>query len=474
MSSTKPYPYQQEGVDQIAKWGYVALLADEMGLGKSPQALWAALRANEWPVIVVCPASLKWQWEREVAKHLGMSALVLETRRPPWRKLPPSRFYVVNYEILAAWLPLLRKLNAKMVVFDECHYITNRSAKRTKAARKLAKRIPHRIALSGTPLTNRPSELWSVLNILRPDLYPSFFSYAMDYCNPQKIYGRWEYKGARNLDKLHAELREHLMIRRLKKDVLKDLPPKQRSVISLSVKNRKEYDHAMSDFRGWLRKNGKRMKKSRRLKTEALVKMTMLKRLAGKIKAEAVVEWVDNFLQENEGKLLIFGIHRDVLKPLYARYKDQAVLVDGSVVGRKRQEKFDLFNGDRKTRLCIGNIHAAGVGWSAKGKKLPINTVVFIELDWKPATMIQAEDRCYGLGRGVEGVGTNVFYLVTRNTIEEKILALNEAKQGVSDQILDGRDEGETTLDIHSQLQAEILKESNNARGRSTHSVLKA
>src|SRR5262245_32135851 len=97
--ATKPYKYQRKGVRRIVRWGGIALLADEMGLGKTPQALWAQRELNEWPVIVVCPASDKWRWEREIATHLNMTALVLEGRRPPprWRRLPPSRFYIINY-----------------------------------------------------------------------------------------------------------------------------------------------------------------------------------------------------------------------------------------------------------------------------------------------------------------------------------------------------------------------------------------
>ncbi len=170
---TKLYPYQKRGVLRIERFGGRVLLSDAMGLGKTIQALtWLKRfrkRRKTLPAIVVCPASLKWNWEIETLKHIGVQADILEGVNPPKRFRPQSKLIILNYDILKAWLPVLKSWDPQTVVLDECHYAQNRSTQRSKAARNLCESVPYVLALSGTPLTNRPAELWSVLNLIRPN-----------------------------------------------------------------------------------------------------------------------------------------------------------------------------------------------------------------------------------------------------------------------------------------------------------------
>ena len=174
--TTKILPYQIRGIKKIEHFKGRALLADEMQLGKTREALvYIKRHKKKRPVIVICPSISKWVWEHQAREYINVRAIVLEGTKPPKRKLlkNPS-FLIINYDILSPWKEYLINLKPKILVIDECHYTKNRSAIRTKQVRMIAKNVPHIIAISGTPLVNRPSELWPILNLLRPDIFKGF------------------------------------------------------------------------------------------------------------------------------------------------------------------------------------------------------------------------------------------------------------------------------------------------------------
>jgi SWI/SNF-related matrix-associated actin-dependent regulator 1 of chromatin subfamily A len=436
---TQLYPYQKEGVRRIEAFGGRALLADEMGLGKSLQSLWYARETDAFPCVVVCPAYLKWNWEEEARKHLNMRAEVLEGTRPPRREgFKLSRpLVVINYDILRPWLKYLRAMKPKLVILDEGHYLISRSSIRTRACVRLCKGIPSVLALSATPITIRPAGLWPVLNILRPQKFPNFYSWGHKFCGAKKNPWGWEFNGATRLKLLHKILTENVMIRRRKEDVLKDLPPLRRIVVPLAIEKKKEYDFAYNDFRSWLRENFKGGVFGRAMKAEGMNRTGHLKRLVAELKFKSVCCWVDDFLEESEGKLILYCVHKSrVAHPLFEKYKRQAVLVTGDVVGKNRQECFDRFIHDPRKRILVGNIKAAGTGWNAKG----VGDVAFTEFDWAPGSHTQAEGRTQGIGRGVEGESSTSWWLVARGTVEERIVELLQKHAAVLDKTLDGRD----------------------------------
>ena len=451
---SKPYPFQRRGVRKMERFlaDGAVLNADEMGLGKTFSSLywiWNYYQFSDGPVIVVCPAGIKWQWEDEAKRHVGVRCEVLEGMTPSRRGIRrEAPIYIIGYPTLAAWMPHLRALEPGVVIFDEIHYLKNRIAKRTIAAKMLAKKIPYRIGLSGTPLLNRPAELWSGLNILRPDLYPSFFAYAFRFCKPERRPWGMTYKGATNLPELHLELKANLMVRRKKAQVLKDLPAKQRTVIPMDIEHRKEYVYAEKDFIGWLEKSKRRRLKLAALAAEALVKRGELKRLAGRLKLKSVISWIEDWLEETDEKIILFGIHKKVLRPLYAHFQKQAVLVDGSVTGRKRQQAVNQFTHDKQIRIFVGNIHAAGVGWNGTAA----SAVAFVELDWVPGNHVQAEDRIHRIGQTLKAT---IYYLVARNTVEHDLCQILQRKQVVLDSTLDGKSQDDS-LDIFDQVDAMV------------------
>lgn len=454
MKRTKPHTYQRRGAALIEIFEGRALLADEMGLGKSLQALlWAYRNPHVRPIVIVCPATIKINWQRECSMHFGLRAEVLEGRRIPDRGLRTSQqILIINYDILEAWLPTLRSMKPQLIIVDECHYIGNRSAKRTKAVRKLCRKAPHVVFLSGTPLTNRPAELYPSINIIRPDLYPAFFPFAQRYCKPKLTPWGWDYSGADHMEELHRRLGKQMMIRRLKKDVLKDLPGKQRIVMPMEIVKRKEYEKIERDFIRWLTRISP-AKAQRAKKAQSLTQMSFLRQQAALFKMPSVYEWIDNFLASSDDKLLVFAVHKEIIRLLHERYKSQSTVVTGSVTGRHRQQAFDSFNEDTTTRLLFGNLKAAGVGWSCKSTAVG----AFVEMGWTPGAHSQGEDRIHGLGRGVSGRVSTWYYLIARDTIEERMCRIIQAKQRILEAVLDGKLD-ENDLDIFDQLMKEYKR----------------
>lgn len=231
----KLMPFQKEGVHQIESFNGRAILADEMGLGKTIQALaWVKQHDDAFPVAVACPAYLKENWAREIEKWLGVRTVVLSGRKS--HAIRKAKIYVVNYDVLQpvkfqkerkrvhnkqTWTAFLKKAGIQTIIADEAHYIKNRSALRSKAIKQLSIGVPHVLLLTGTPMENKPAELWFLLHICVPGLFPSFYNYGQRYCDPQLNWftGGVKYDGASDTKHLHKKLRKHVLIRRLKKEI---------------------------------------------------------------------------------------------------------------------------------------------------------------------------------------------------------------------------------------------------------------
>lgn len=427
-------PYQAEGVDRITKFKGRALLADDMGLGKTIQSLyWKYKYAKDETTIIVCPAHLKWNWKRECKVHFGIKAYVLSGTVPD-RVLKPGRTYIINYDILSGWIKRLIKIQPKLVIIDECQKVKNRTIKRTKETKKLARVCEYFIACSGTPIENKPAEFWSVLNMINKEEFPNFYQYAMRYCSPKRTRWGWTFDGATKTKELNNKLNKICMIRRRKTDVLKDLPDKVRITTPLEIQNYKEYEKAEKHFIIWLTKAFGKQRASSASKVEQMAQIGYLKRLAGTLKRKSLIEWIDNFLDSGE-KLIVFGIHKSVMLPLVDHYKNCCTLVNGTVIGSERQKRVDRFNRDPGCKILFGNIQAAGSGWSCTSA----SNVAFAEFEWNPSLHVQAEDRIHGVKRGIAGQTSFCHYLYARNTIEEKLLKINQNKQKAISKILDGK-----------------------------------
>jgi hypothetical protein len=429
------YPFQLEGVKFLESKNGNALIGDEMGLGKTIQVLgWLKFHPELRPAVVVVPASLKINWQREAEKWLGKDcgAVILSGTKP--NPLLLGKINIINYDILAPWLPELKKASPQVMVVDESHYIKSPKARRTKAVKELGKACAHTIFLSGTPITNRPSEFFTVLNMLSPTEFNSWIRFTQKYCGAYNNGFGWDISGATNTADLHERLNNKIMLRRLKADVLKDLPAKRRMVVPMDISNRKDYNVADADLIGWLKETFGAGKASSAAQAEALARFNYLKQLAAEGKRQMALQWIQDSLDAN-GKLVLMVVHHTMIDFLAEELRNyNPVVVDGRVSQENRQKAVDRFQNDPECRLFIGNIKAAGVGLTLTAS----SNVVFLELGWTPGEMEQAADRVHRIGQ--ESSSVNVWYLVAHNTIEEEIAEILDSKLQVLNAVLDGKE----------------------------------
>ena len=432
-----PFPFQKENIQSIEDKNGRVLLADEMGLGKTIQALiWLKIHPELRPAVIIVPANIKTVWYRKLIEwQIAPSAQIISGEKP-------LSFYqdiiIINYKILRFHLEQLKKLNPKIIVMDECHYIKNRSAQRTKATKNLVKKTPYVIAISGTPATSRPIDFFNVLNLLRPDLWKNFWQFANRYCNPKHNGFGWDYSGSSNTEELHKTLINTVMIRRLKKDVLKDLPEKRRAVIPIEIDNRKEYDFAEANLIAWIRENEGREQAEKASNAETLVEFEKLKQLAAVGKMKSCIQWIEDFLESNE-KLVVFCTHHKVIDILKEHFAIISVKLDGRNTPTEKQSAVDIFQNDPDTRLFIGNIKAAGQGITLTAA----SNTCFIELGWTPGEHNQAEDRVHRIGQRDSVIA---YYLIAENTIEDDIVDILDSKRKTLDAVLDGTQTEDTSL----------------------------
>lgn len=423
-------PFQVKGVRFLENRNGNALLGDEMGTGKTIQtAAWLKINPTARPALVVCPASLKYGWQAEIWDKARLESTVAEGITP----YPlDGDIWILNYDLTASWLPwLLREGKPVALILDECQRLVNRGTKRTRACDRLAKSARHVIGLSGTPILNRPVEFFPILHMIAPAKFPSFAAYAFSFCDPKRGWrGRgWDYSGASNLGELHARVSE-VMIRRTKREVLRELPEKTTTVLPVNIDNAKEYERAVKDFINWYAEKEGTARAKNALRAEALVKLGALKRLAAAGKIVTVAEWVKEYL-ETGNKLVLFTRHRSILEE-YLRLFPKALWIDGGVPARERFRIVEAFQSEPDRRLIFGQIKAMGEGVTLTAASVTAH----LELGWTPGEHEQAADRVLRIGQRAAKV--SAFYFLGRGTVEEKTWEIINRKRAVIGQILDG------------------------------------
>jgi SNF2 family DNA or RNA helicase len=432
------FPFQKVGVAFIEKRNGRALIADEMGLGKTIQAsAWLQLHPEKRPAIILCPASLKLNWAKELRETLSTkdNVQILQGTKP----YPiTGSIIIINYDILNSWVETLQAINPQVLIIDETHYVKNSSAIRTKATKKLAKGIPHIIALTGTPIVNRPVEGFNIFKIIEPNLFPNFWTYVHRYCGARHNGFGWDFSGATNKEELNQILTSTIMIRRRKADVLKDLPEKLYSFVPMELSNETEYRAAEEEFIQYIRFTKGKEAAEKAKKAEHLVKIEALKQLAVKGKLKQAINWIRDFI-EDESKLVIFAVHKEVIDQLMNEFKEIAVKIDGSTPTPERHKAVEAFQSDPNIKLFIGNIQAAGVGLTLTAS----SAVAFLELPWTPGELQQAEDRCHRIG---QKNAVNIYYLLAENSVEYKLARLLDRKKEVLSAVIDGKPVEEKSL----------------------------
>lgn len=453
-----PLDFQWVAPAFIEKLGNRALIADEMGLGKSIEtALWLAKNLEARPAFVFCPNSVKLNWRREIKKWLKFTGkkeanrvFVLNGRSPT--KLPRYGIFVCNYDIAAFWKEEILRINPQTVICDEVHYLKSTKAKRTIAilgpfnakrgkARFIAKNAPNVIGLSGTPLTNRPVELFPILHTLAPHIFPNYMEYVKRYCAAFPSRYGWIVNGASNIPELADLLRTYVMLRRTKSQVMADLPEKRRSLVPLPISNKADYEFAKRDVIAWLKSQDSDITGA--LKAEALVKFEKLKQLAANGKVNAALEWINDFLETGQ-KLVIAVYHKDVgVKILEGikKYNPAAIKAIGSgYTIEDRQKEIDRFQNDDSCKAVVVSIMAGKEGITLTAA----NSIATLELGWNPATHSQMEDRLHRIGQKSAVIA---YYLLAAGTVEEDIAEIIDSKRPIIQGVLgDPGEDGDTDI----------------------------
>ena len=320
---------------------------------------------------------------------------------------------------------------AEGVLVHNCHKLKNSSTIRTKAAKKLAKNVPHIIALSGTPILNRPIEIYNTLYIIDNTLFPSYRYFAQQYCNYHFNGFGWNANGSSNTEELHQKLISTVMIRRLKKDVLPELPDKIFSFVPIELNNIDEYEDAEKDFISFVREQKGLEAAKRASNAIQFSKIEGLKQLAIKGKLDECITWIEDFL-DTEDKLVVFAWHTKTIDILYEKFGKIAVKFDGKMNAIQIEQAKISFQTDLKIRLFIGQIATAGEGITLTAA----SNLAFVELPWTPGGLDQCIDRLHRIG---QKDSVNVYYLLAKGTIEEKIAHLIDTKRQTFDSVLDGK-----------------------------------
>ncbi len=420
-------PYQKAGVAYAGSVGR-CLIADQMGLGKTVEAIASLEYRDAFPAIIVCPASLKENWKREINKWLPHRSVNILSGKGNIANVDVN---IVNYDIIGRFVEPIMHLKPMGLVLDESHYVKTSKTKRTEAVRDIAKKVPQSgtvLLLSGTPVTNRPEELVSQLEILGMlSRFGGKWAFLKRYTNAYHNGFGWDTKGASNLNELNMKLRQNCYIRRTKDEVLKELPAKTRNVVHVepSGKGYAEYRKAEGDLLAFLAENGYRASDT----AEHLRRTTVLKRLAADAKMESVIEWIDSFLESCDRKLVVFAHNVAIVDYLAGKYGN--LRVSGQDSMEDRQHAVDSFQKDPKARVIVLNLQAGGVGLTLTAG----SDVCFVQQGWTPGEHDQAEDRCHRIG---QENSVQVWYLIGVNTIDEDIYDLIDAKRAVVDAVTEG------------------------------------
>jgi len=403
-----------------------ALIGDEMGTGKTCMALsWAKLNNFKRPLLIIVPATIKLQWRREFRQWYSKSKSIeiLYGQKP--YELSKNKCYIINWDIITYWQKELKEIKFDYIIGDEIQYISNPKSLRSKAFKKIAKPIPNIVELSGTPIKSKPVQFYSALKLLNPEMFKNHWAYLNRYCEPKSNGFGMTFNGATNIEELH-ELVSSVMIRREKKDILKDLPAKIKVVVPLDGTNQSEYKTKSEEVGG--------------LGSLNRDSFESLKYSAFESKKNAVIKWITDFIDSGQ-KLVVFAYHRMVVDYLFETFKKQAVRVYGGSSKKERDESITRFIDDKKVSLFIGNILAAGVG--VDGLQKVCSNSCFVEFAKTPADHLQAEDRLHRLG---QKDSVSAYYLIAPDTIDEELMETLDEGYKVLEGVLNGREMEEMDL----------------------------
>jgi SWI/SNF-related matrix-associated actin-dependent regulator 1 of chromatin subfamily A len=437
-SHRPPLEHQKEAIKSLVE-NKKFILADDMGLGKTTSTIIAALETGAKKVLIICPASLKINWQREIENYSDRPTSIIEGKK--WED---GDFIIINYDIIKNFHDekkksdsVLLKTKFDLVIIDEAHYIQNKQAQRTKLINDFVSNVDRLWLLTGTPITSRPINYFNLLNLIECPVAKNWMAYVKRYCNGFQFQaGRrkiWNVSGASNLEELRDRTAP-LVLRRLKENVL-DLPDKIITPVYLRLKS-KEYEALMGEYYDWYDKNGE----SDSL-TLQFTKLTKVRQVIAEEKVTSTIEICENIVEQGK-KVIVFTNFTKSLEMILEHFGKKAVRLDGQMSQKERQMSVDRFQNEEDVMVFVGNIKAAGVGITLTAGE----AVVMNDLSFLPSDHSQAEDRSYRYGQKNNVL---VYYPIFDNTVEGIIYDILKKKKDIFETVMgDKVDNGDYVQEI--------------------------
>ena len=475
------FEFQKEGVRKMLNMESNILLADSMGLGKTPQgSMYLRYKENSLPAIIICPASLKLNWQKEIKHWAGLKSYVINGKTPEYLSeefLKKYPVWIINYDILGSedkdekleeqkrkeyckendlkyrkktlkvygWCDTIIEKNFKTIICDEAQALGESTTIRTRAVSQICEELPKskKIMISGTPYETRTSQFYSLLHIIDPEEFNNEWRYKYRYCDPVKTFFGWKFDGLSNAEELHNRISKY-MIRRLKEDVLKDLPPKIRSVIPLQIMDneRKIYIETDKELEDAIVNK----------ETNVLSKMAKLKQVAFQVKKNSAIQFIKDYI-ENVGKLVVFIWHIESYNVLMKEFEKIAVGINGSVSIQDRNKAVEEFQNNPKIKLFVGQIKSAGTGLTLTAS----SCTVFLEFGKTSPQHLQAEDRVHRIGQKADSVLAQ--YLILEDSIDQDCMNTLNKRAKHLDAVLDGKYDSQDMFKIEDDMSEDIIKE---------------
>ena len=424
-SHRPPLDHQKEAIQKLVE-NKKFILADDMGLGKTTSTIISALETGAKKVLIICPASLKINWQREIENYSDRTTSIIEGK-----KWDDADFVIINYDIIKNFHDDKKKTESTivkskfdLVIVDEAHYVQNSQAQRTKLINDIGRNVERVWLLTGTPITSRPINYFNLLNLIDSPVAQNWMAYVKRYCNGFQFQaGRrkiWNVSGASNLEELRDRT-SPLVLRRLKENVL-DLPEKIITPVYLRLKS-KEYEELMGEYYDWYDKSGE----SDSL-TLQFTKLTKVRQVIAEEKTKATIELCENIIEQGK-KVIVFTNFTKSLEMILQHFGKSAVRLDGQMSQKERQLSVDRFQNEEDVKIFVGNIKAAGVGITLTAAE----AVVMNDLSFLPSDHSQAEDRSYRYGQKNNVL---VYYPIFDNTVEGIIYDILKKKKNIFETIM--------------------------------------
>uniref|UniRef100_A0A672QVX6 SWI/SNF-related matrix-associated actin-dependent regulator of chromatin subfamily A-like protein 1 n=1 Tax=Sinocyclocheilus grahami TaxID=75366 RepID=A0A672QVX6_SINGR len=427
-------PFQRDGVNFAVSREGRLLLADDMGLGKTVQAICiAAYYRSEWPLLVVAPSSVRFTWAEAFRRWLpSVSADSINVVVTGKDNLRSGLINIISYDLLNRMDKQQPSSPFSVIIMDESHFLKNMKTARCRAALPLLKTAKRVILLSGTPAMSRTAELYTQILAVRPSLFPRFHDFGTRYCDAKQLPWGWDYSGSSHLSELKLLLEESLMLRRLKSEVLSQLPAKQRKVVTVTT------DGINSRTKAALSAAAKELARGYHSKSQEKEALMVFFNHTAEAKIRAIVEYISDMLECGREKFLVFAHHKLVLDSITKELAEKCcavcvqgisyIRIDGSTASAERQQLCDRFQSSQKSCVAVLSVTAANMGLTLHSADL----VVFAELFWNPGVLIQAEDRVHRIG---QTSNVDIHYLVAKGTADDYLWPMIQEKMNVLEQV---------------------------------------